>query len=72
MERFSNDIQALMNAAEIEIENFNLKDGEKTIAYFSETPTIKGFPYKIILVESSDGIIYSRFRQWDTVYNFTQ
>lgn len=72
MEIFSNDIQALMNAVEIEIENFNLKDGEKIIAYFSEIPTIKGFPYKIVLVESSDGIIHSEFRQWDTAYNFTQ
>lgn len=72
MERFSNNINTVINEAEIEIENFNLKDGEKIIAYFSETPTIKGFPYKIILAENSDGIIHSRFRQWDTTYNFTQ
>lgn len=72
MERISNDIQALMNEAEPEIENFRLKSGEKIIAYLSELPTIKGFPYKIILVEQPDGIIYSAFRQWDTAYNLSQ
>ncbi len=72
MERFSNSTEALMNEAEIEIGKFDLRDGEKILAYFSEIPTIKGFPYKIILVENYEGIIYSRFRQWDTAYNFTQ
>lgn len=72
MERISNDIQALMNEAETEIENFRLKSGEKIIAYLSELPTIKGFPYKIILVEQPDGIVYSAFRQWDTAYNLSQ
>lgn len=72
MESISNDIQALMNEAEPEIENFRLKSGEKIIAYLSELPTIKGFPYKIILVEQPDGIVYSAFRQWDTAYNLSQ
>lgn len=72
MERFSNNIKALMNEAEIEVENFDLKNGEKIIAYFSELPTISGFPYKIIIIEDSDRIIHSRFRQWDTTYNFTR
>lgn len=61
-----------MNQAEIEIENFELKPGEKIIAYFSELPPIKGFPYRIILVENPDGVIHSKFRQWDTSYNLTQ
>lgn len=72
MERFSNDIYALINEAEIEIENFDVKDGEKIIAYLSETPPISGFPYKIILVENADGMICSKFRQWDTEYDFTR
>ncbi|UKB83355.1 hypothetical protein LF887_20440 [Chryseobacterium sp. MEBOG06] len=72
MERISNDIKALMNQAEIEIENFELKPGEKIIAYFSELPPIKGFPYRIILAENPDGVIHSKFRQWDTSYNLTQ
>ena len=72
MERISNDIKAVMEAAEAEIENFDLQYGEKIIAYFSQIPPIKGFPYKIILVEDADGIIYSGFRQWDTAYNFSQ
>lgn len=72
MERFSNSTEALMNEAEIEIGKFDLKDGEKIIVYFSEIPTIKGFPYKIILVENSAGIIYSRFRQWDTKCDFAR
>ncbi|MFC3159407.1 hypothetical protein ACFOEQ_13575 [Chryseobacterium arachidis] len=33
---------------------------------------MSGFPYKIILVENSEGIVYSRFRQWDTEYDFTR
>lgn len=72
MERFSNSTEALMNEAEIEIENFDIKDGEKIITYFSEIPSISGCPYKIILVENSDGIVYSRFRKWDTEYDFTR
>ncbi|GAA5097316.1 hypothetical protein GCM10023210_32240 [Chryseobacterium ginsengisoli] len=72
MERFSNITEALMNEAKIEIESFDIKDGEKIIAYFSEIPSISGFPYKIILVENSDGIVYARFRQWDTEYDFTR
>lgn len=72
MEKFSNSTEALMNEAKIEIENFDIKDGEKIIAYFFEIPTIKGFPYKIILVENYEGIIYSRFRQWDTKYDFAR
>lgn len=72
MERLSNDIKVVYHEAEIEIECFNLKQGEKIIAYFSEIPPIKGFPYKIIIVEKPDGNIYSGFRQWDTDYNFSQ
>lgn len=72
MKRFSNSTEALMNEAEIEIGKFDLRDGEKTLAYFSEIPTIKGFLYKIILVENYEGITYSRFRQWDTKYDFTR
>lgn len=63
MERFSNSTEALMNEAEIKIGKFDLRDGEKILAYFSEIPTIKEFPYKIILVENYEGITYSRFRQ---------
>lgn len=72
MERISNDIQVLMNAVELKVENFELKSEEKIIAYFSELPAIGGFPYKIILVEASDGNIHSKFRQWDTSYNISQ
>lgn len=72
MERLSNDIKTVIHEAEIEITHFNLKPGEKIIAYFSELPPIKGFPYKIVLVEKPDGTLYSAFRQWDTAYNFTQ
>lgn len=72
MERFSNRIEAVIHEAENEIGNFDLKDGEKTIAYLSELPSISGFPYKIILVQNSDGTICSRFRQWDTAYNVKQ
>lgn len=72
MERFSNSTEALMNEAKIEIEKFDLKEEEKIIAYFSEIPSMSGFPYKIILVENPDGIVYSRFRQWDTEYDFTR
>jgi DNA mismatch repair ATPase MutL len=72
MERFSNSEEAVIREAEIEIQNFDLKDGEKIIAYFSKLPSISGFPYKIILVENFDGIVYSRFRQWDTEYDFTR
>ncbi|MFC5875693.1 hypothetical protein SAMN05443633_103322 [Chryseobacterium arachidis] len=72
MERFSNRIEALMSEAKIEIENFALKNGENIIAYLSELPSMSGFPYKIILVENSEGIVYSRFRQWDTEYDFTR
>lgn len=72
MERISNDIKTLMNAVEAKVENFELKSGEKIIAYLSEFPTISGFPYKIILVEASDGSIHSKFRQWDTSYNISQ
>ncbi|MDO3425921.1 hypothetical protein QWT87_13555 [Chryseobacterium sp. APV1] len=69
MERFSNKIEELMKTAEIEIGNFDLKEAEKMIAYFSELPSISGFPYKIILVKNAEGKIYSKFRQWDTAYN---
>src|SRR6218665_1446930 len=72
MERLSNDVKAVMKEAVVEIESFDLKFGEKIIAYFSELPPIKGFPYKIILVQNPDGTIHSRFRQWDTKYNFQQ
>ncbi|MCS4303306.1 hypothetical protein [Chryseobacterium sp. BIGb0232] len=72
MERVSNSIEALMNAAKAEIENFELRSEEKIIAYFSELPTIGGFPYKIILAEMPDGSILSKFRQWDTEYNLKQ
>lgn len=72
MERFSNSTDVLMNEAKIEIENFDLKNGEKIIAYFSEIPIIKGFPYKIVLIENADGTVDSRFRQWDTEYDFTR
>lgn len=72
MERISNSMEALMNAAETEIESFDLKPGEKIIAYFSRIPSLAGFPYKIILTENSEGTIRSAFRQWDTAYNLTQ
>lgn len=72
MERFSNSTEALMNEAKIEIENFDLKHGEKIITYLSEISSISGFPYKIILVENTDGMICSRFRQWDTEYDFAR
>ncbi|WP_294282884.1 hypothetical protein [uncultured Chryseobacterium sp.] len=72
MERLSNSVEAVIHEAEIEIGNFDLKDGEKTIVYLSELPSISGFPYKIIVVQNSEGTICSRFRQWDTAYNFKQ
>lgn len=72
MERISNSIEALMNAAKAEIENFELRSEEKMIAYFSEFPASGGFPYKIIFAEMPDGNILSKFRQWDTEYNFKQ
>lgn len=72
MERLTNDDQAVYQAAQIEIDQFDLKEGEKIIAYFSEVPPIRGFPYKIIIIETPDGTIFSRFRQWDTEYNFSQ
>ncbi|MEO4005582.1 hypothetical protein [Flavobacterium sp. CAU 1735] len=72
MERLTNDPIAVMRAAEIEIENFDLKDGEKIVAYFAQFPSIGGFPYKIIIIEAPDGTILSRFRQWDTEYNYSQ
>jgi hypothetical protein len=72
MERLSNDITAVMKEAETEIERFDLKYGDKIMAYFSEIPTIGGFPYRIIVVEKPDGMIYSGFRQWDTAHNISQ
>ncbi|WP_300487996.1 hypothetical protein [Flavobacterium sp.] len=72
MERLTNDPIAVMRAAEIEVESFDLKDGEKIVAYFAQFPSIGGFPYKIIVVETPDGTILSRFRQWDTEYNYSQ
>ncbi|MFZ4930384.1 hypothetical protein [Chryseobacterium sp. Mn2064] len=72
MERISNSTEALMKEAEIEIESFTINSGQKIVAYFSEIPALRGFPYKIILVENADGTIYSAFRQWDTAYNFEQ
>lgn len=72
MERITNDEMAVIRAGEIEVENFDLKDGEKILAYFAQFPSIGGFPYKIIIVEAPDGTIRSGFRQWDTEYNFSQ
>lgn len=70
MERISNSLEELRKSAKFEIENFDLKPEEKVIAYFSEFPSIAGFPYKIVLVESDNGTIFSKFRQWDTKYDF--
>lgn len=72
MERISNSMEALMNAAETEIESFDLKPGEKIIAYFSRIPSLAGFPYKIILTENSEGTIRSAFRQWDSAYDLSR
>ena len=72
MERLSNSYEELQKAAKRELENFSLKTGEKVIAYFSEFPSIAGFPFKIVLVENAEGAIYSSFRQWDTEYDFTR
>lgn len=70
MERISNRIEELQKAAVVEIEQLALKPTEKIIAYFSEYPSISGFPFKITLVRNADGLIYSSFRQWDTAYDF--
>ncbi|WP_347069567.1 hypothetical protein [Flavobacterium sp. WV_118_3] len=72
MERLTNDAMAVMRAAEIEVESFDLKDGEKILAYFAQFPSIGGFPYKIIIVENPNGTIRSAFRLWDTEYNYSQ
>ncbi|MCI5056571.1 MAG: hypothetical protein MRY83_10715 [Flavobacteriales bacterium] len=70
MERISNSIDELRKAAELEINNFDLRSNEKVIAHFSEIPLIAGFPFKIILIKGSNEKIYSSFRQWDTEYDF--
>lgn len=65
----SNNIYELRESARLEIENFELKPGEKVITHFSEFPSIAGFPFGMVLIEKSDGTIYSSFRQWDTEYD---
>lgn len=72
MERISNNIDKLRNSARFEIENFALKPEEKVIAYFSEFPSIAGFPFKIVLIENQTGVVHSKFRQWDTEYDFNR
>lgn len=70
MERISSDIHALLNEAKFEVENFELGDDEKLIAYFSEFPSIAGFPFRIVFIQKADGTVHSRFRQWDTAYDY--
>lgn len=72
MERITSDIHTLLNEAKLEVDNFVLAENENLIAYFSEYPSISGFPFRIACVEKTDGTVHSRFRQWDTEYDFTR
>ena len=62
----------MRDTAKLEIEHFELAPGEKIITYFSEFPSIAGFPYKIVFIQNPEGTLFSRFRQWDTEYDFTR
>lgn len=69
MERFSNDIHELRAAAEAEVSLVEVKKDEKVIVLFAEFPSIKGFPFAIVLLENAQGEIRSSFRQGDTQYD---
>lgn len=72
MERITSDPQALKQAAETEVKQFELAMAENIFASFSAFPSIAGFPHSIALIRDANGKLTSRFRQWDTAYNMQQ
>lgn len=68
-ERITSNKEALIEKAQKEIDAFTIKQ-ENILCYFSELPSIAGFPFKIIVFQNKEGEFHSQFRQWDTAYDF--
>ncbi len=69
MERLTNDISKLLEAAKQEIQDFVVGENEQILVVFSEFPSVVGMPYQIVLINDNQGAVRFCLRAWDKEYD---